>query len=93
MSDMVEKLFSYYQRRLDKKINKQIKEACNTSSNGGKPPKTPPSSSSDSSSNTSFDAHKNHFEKSDMDMPLLKLDIKYNSPMFNGEVNAKKLGD
>ena len=28
-----------------------------------------------------------------MDAPLLKLDRKYNLPMFNGEVNAKKLDD
>ena len=66
--------------------------------NGGDPPKTPPSPSSSSSSSssnssssiTSSYAHKKHYENSDMNMPLLKLDIKYNFPMFNGKVNAEK---
>ena len=65
--------------------------------NGWDPPKTPPyllsSSFSTSSSSTSSDVHKKNFEKYDLDMPLLKLEIKYNLPMFNGEVNAEKLDD
>ena len=67
---------------------------------GGDPPKTPPSPSYSSSSSSSYDtissststdAHKKHFDNSDMNIPLLKLEIKYNFPMSNGEVNAEKL--
>ena len=100
MVDMVHNLFVDYQRRLEKEIKKQMREASSTSmnkGNGGDPPKTLPSSSSSSSSanssHASSDAHKKNFEKYDMDMTLLKLYIKYNLPMFNGEVNAEKLDD
>ena len=104
MTDKVENLFSYYQRRLEKNIRKQINTTGSTSrnkGNGGDHPCTPSSpfsSSSSSSSNkdsaiTSLNAHKKNSENIDLNTPLLKFDIKYNLPMFNGENDAKKLDD
>jgi hypothetical protein len=51
------------------------------------PPSTPPfspsSSSSSSKSNEKKNVHKNKHE-----MPLLKLDVKFELPIYDGEVNA-----
>ena len=62
--------------------------------NGGKPPPSPPSSSSPSShttsSSTTTTAH-THSKTPKGKTPLLKLDIKFKLPMYNGEVNAEKL--
>ena len=60
--------------------------------NGG-PPSSP---SSSSSSFTSSSVHQPHKSKSTSKSPLLKLDVlkldvKFELPMFNGEVNADKL--
>jgi hypothetical protein len=69
----------------------------NTNGNGGNgasPPPSPPSSSSSSSSSTSSrslpNSPKGH-GKTPSQIPLLKLHIKFELPMYNGEVNAKKL--
>jgi hypothetical protein len=55
-------------------------------------PKTPPSSpsSSSTSSNTTSRKHSNS-HKHKPNMPLLKLDVKFVLPMYDGEVNAEKL--
>jgi hypothetical protein len=50
------------------------------------PPSSPSSSSSSSKSNGKKNVHKNKNE-----MPLLKLDVKFELPIYDGEVNAKKL--
>ena len=53
--------------------------------NGDPPrPSSPPSSSSSSSSSV-------HKHRSSGKSPFLKLDVKFELPMFNGEVNAEKL--
>jgi hypothetical protein len=57
--------------------------------NGDKPPPSPPSSSSSTSttlSQTPPNSPKGHGKT-----PLLKLDIKFEFPMYNGEVNDEKL--
>ena len=95
MVDKVEKSFAYYQRRLDKKIKRQIKIAGSTSrkkGNGGDPPKNTPSPSSSSlssysntsSSSISSDAHKKHSENSDMNTQLLKIDMSIVFPCLKG---------
>jgi hypothetical protein len=59
---------------------------------GGNPPEplSSPSSSSSSSSNHSHHSqHSNH--KSSFRKPLLKLDVNFYLPMFNGDDNPKKL--
>jgi hypothetical protein len=62
--------------------------------NGASPPPSPPSSSSSSSSSTSsrplLNSPKGH-GKTPSQIPSLKLDIKFELPIYNGEVNAEKL--
>jgi hypothetical protein len=65
--------------------------------NGASPPPSPPSSSSSSSSSSSTtnsrplpNSPKGH-GKTPSQIPSLKLDIKFELPMYNGEVNAEKL--
>ena len=57
---------------------------------GDPPPSSPSSSSSSDSSKSSQSIPKGH-GKTPPQTPLLKLDIKFELPMYNGEVNAEKL--
>jgi hypothetical protein len=54
------------------------------------PPSTPPSSPS-SSSSSSKSSEKKNVHKNKHEMPLLKLDVKLELPIYDGEVNADKL--
>ena len=54
------------------------------------PPSSPPSSPSSSSSSSKSNAKK-HVHKHKNEMPLLKLDVKFELPIYDGEVNAGKL--
>jgi hypothetical protein len=61
--------------------------------NGASPPPSPPSSSSSTSSTSSRplpNSPKGH-GKTPLQIPSLKLDIKLELPIYNGEVNAEKL--
>ena len=62
--------------------------------NGASPPPSPPSSSSSSSSSTGSrpltNSPKGHC-KTPLQIPSLNLDIKFELPIYNGEVNAEKL--
>jgi hypothetical protein len=62
---------------------------------GKDPPKTPPSPSTPSELDGSFhysdDKKKKTNEKIEVNMPQLKLDIKFDLPVYNGELNAEKL--
>jgi hypothetical protein len=53
------------------------------------PPSTPPSSPSSSSSSSKSNGKKN--VKNKHEIPLLKLDVKFELPIYDGEVNAEKL--
>jgi hypothetical protein len=60
------------------------------------PPQIPPShtsspSSSSSSSSSSKSTARKHVHKHKQEMPLLKLDVKFELPMYDGEVNAERL--
>jgi hypothetical protein len=55
------------------------------------PPSTPPSSPSSSASSSSKSSKKKNEHKNKNEMPLLKLDVKFELPMYDGEVNAEKL--
>jgi hypothetical protein len=59
--------------------------------NGASPPPSPPSSSSSSSSSTSSKHPSNGHGKTPSQIPSLKLDIKFELPLYNGEVNVEKL--
>ena len=54
------------------------------------PPSTPPSSPSSSSSSSKSNGKKNVYKHKN-EMPLLKLDVKFELPIYDGEVNAEKL--
>jgi hypothetical protein len=58
--------------------------------NGASPPPSPPSSYSSSSSTSSKHLPNGH-GKTPSQIPSLKLDIKFELPLYNGEVNAEKL--
>jgi hypothetical protein len=96
MSEMVERMSRDYKKRMKKKGNK--KEACaenGASVNQGaggdfvEPPSSPLSSSSSSSEYSHHSHHSSH--KASFKKPLLKLDVKFILPMFNGDVNPEKL--
>ena len=57
---------------------------------GDPPPSSPSSSSSSDSSKSSQNIPKGH-DKTSPQTPFLKRDIKFELPMYNGEVNAEKL--
>ena len=94
MADRVEKLFADYQERLDKKKRKKEKEKDNASRKGEDPsePSSPSSSSFESSSTASSNPRKEP-EKDKSDLPYLKLDIKFELPTYNGELDVEKLDD
>ena len=60
---------------------------------GEDPPKTPLSSPSflNGSLHSPFEKQRKFDEKIDFNMPQLKLDIKFELPIYNGELNDKKL--
>jgi hypothetical protein len=59
--------------------------------NGASPPPSPPPSSSSSSSSTSSKHLPNGHGKTPSQIPSLKIDIKFELPLYNGEVNTEKL--
>jgi hypothetical protein len=59
--------------------------------NGASPPPSPLPSSSSSSSYTSSKHLSNGHGKTPSQIPSLKLHIKFELPLYNGEVNAEKL--
>jgi hypothetical protein len=56
---------------------------------GGDPPE--PSSSPSSSISSSFDHSHHSSHETSFKKPLLKIDIQFSLPMFNGDANPKKL--
>ena len=106
MTGMVRILYQERNERLEREGSKLQKEEQGSSrgkhdednsnmgngGNGGNgEPPSSPSSSSSSSSSTSSSVHQPHKSKSIGKSPLLKLDVKFELPMFNGEVNVDKL--
>jgi hypothetical protein len=89
-------MYGDYEKRMKK--NGKKKEAPNddyASVNqgvGGDPPELPSSPSSSSSSSYEHSHHSQHSShKSSFKKPLLKLDVKFALPMFNGYANPEKL--
>jgi hypothetical protein len=96
MSEMVERMYGDYERRMKKKGKK--KEAHvddDTLVNqgvGGDPPEPPSSPSSSRSSSSEHPHHSQHSNhKASFKKPLLKLDVKFSLPMFNGDANPENL--
>jgi hypothetical protein len=89
-------MYGDYEKRMKKKGKKkeaQVDDDASVNQGVGGDPLEPPSSPS-SSSSSSFEhsqcshhsSHKASFKK-----PLLKLDVKFSLPMFNGDANPEKL--
>ena len=96
MADIVEKLFVYYQDGLEKKKMKKEKAKDNAWGKGKEPsePSSPSSSSSSCESSGAASSNtKKQPEKAKSDLPYLKLDIKFDLPTYNGEINTEKLDD
>ena len=86
-------MYGDYKKRMKKKGKKKEAHAddddlVNQGVGGDplEPPSSPSSSSSYSSEHSHHSIHKASFKK-----PLLKLDVKFALPMFNGDVNPEKL--
>jgi hypothetical protein len=93
ISEMVKRMYGYYEKRMKKKGKKNEAHADDDASvNQGArgdppdPPYSPSSSVSSSSDNSHHSSHKASFKK-----PLLNLDVKFSLPMFNGDTNLEKL--
>jgi hypothetical protein len=93
---MVEQMYGDYEKRMKKKGKKNEAHANDDASvnqgAGGDPP-DPPSSPSSSSSSSSEHSHHSHHSshKVSFKKPLLKLDVKFALPVFNGDANLDKL--
>jgi hypothetical protein len=91
---MVEQMYGDYEKRMKKneKKNEGHADDDDASVNQGaggdplEPMSSPSSSSSSSSEHSHHSSHKSSFKK-----PLLKLDVKFSLPMFNGDVNPEKI--
>jgi hypothetical protein len=94
ISEMVKVLYDDYleqKRPFQGESSKQDK-----SEEGEDPPKPPPSppsspSSSSSSSTSATSTARKHSHKHKHDMLLLNLDVKFEFPMYDGEVNVERL--
>ena len=92
MSKMMKVLYEDYLQRKRSILGEPSKAK---SEEGEDPPKTPPSPpsypSTSSSSSSSKSTTRKHSHKHKNDMPLLKLDVNFELPMYDGEVNAERL--
>jgi hypothetical protein len=95
MSKMVERMYGDYEKRMKKKGKKneaQVDENALVKQGAGGDPLEPPSSpSSSSSSSSDHSHHSNAIHKASFKKPLLKLDVKFSLPMFNGDANPEKI--
>jgi hypothetical protein len=88
-------MYGDYEKRMKKKSKKKEEQANDNAlvnqGSGGDPPEPPSSSSSSSSSSSEHSHHSHHsIHKASFKKPLLKLDVKFALPMFNGDVNPEK---
>jgi hypothetical protein len=94
--EMVERMYEDYEKRMKKKGKKKKAHVDDDASvnqeAGGDPPEPPSSPSSSSSSSFEHSHHSHHSShKASFKKPLLKLDVKFSLPMFNGDANPKNL--
>jgi hypothetical protein len=96
MSDMVEKMSGDYEKMMKKKEKKKEEppddDASVNQGAGGDPPEPPSSPSSSSSSSSEHSHHSQHSShKASFKKQLLKIDVKFVLPMFNGDSNPEKI--
>jgi hypothetical protein len=94
MSEMVKVLYENYLERKRPVLGESSKGKSEEEEDHPQippsPPSSPPSSPSSSSSSSKSNGKK-HVYKHKNEMPLLKLDVKFELPIYDGEVNAEKL--
>jgi hypothetical protein len=94
MSEMVKVLYEDYLERkrpvLGKPSKGKSEEEEDPPQTPPSPPSSPPSSPSPSSSISKSNAKK-HVHKHKNEMPLLKLEVKFELPIYDGEVNVERL--
>ena len=80
---------------MEKKKTKKEQAKDNDWGKGKDPfePSSPYSSSSSESSSTASANPKKQLEKARSDLPYLKLDIKFDLPTYNGELNTENIDD
>jgi hypothetical protein len=93
MSEMVKVLHDDFLERKKPVLEEPLrKEKSEEKGEYSKPPPSPPSSPSSSSSTSNASSHsmthtiKKHTHKHKSDMPLLKLDVEFELPLYDGEV-------
>jgi hypothetical protein len=93
MLEMVKQMYGDYEKRMKKKGKKKESHGDDDASvnqgAGGDPHEalsSPLTSSCSSSENSHHSSHKSYFKK-----PLLKIDVQFSLPMFNGDVNPEKI--
>jgi hypothetical protein len=96
MSEMVEQMYGDYGKRMKKKGKKNEENADDdalVNQGDREDPLEPPSSPSSSSSSSFEHSHHSHHSsnKASFKKPLLKIDVKFSLPMFNGDANPEKL--
>jgi hypothetical protein len=93
MSEMVKVLYDDKLERKRPILGESSKAKSEEGEDPPKPPPSPPSSPSTSSSSSTISKStaRKHSHKKKHDMPLLKLDVKFELPMYDGEVNAERL--
>jgi hypothetical protein len=93
MSEMVKVLYDDYLERKRPILGESSKEKSEEREDHPKPLHSLSSSPStySSSKTSSKSTARKHSHKHKHDMPLLKLDVKFELPMYDGEVNAERL--
>jgi hypothetical protein len=99
MSEMVERMYGDYEKIMKKKEKKKEAHEDDYASvnqgTGGDLIEPPYSSSISSSSSSEHSHHSHHYHhsshKASFKKPLLKLDVKFYLPMFNGDANPENI--
>ena len=89
MSEMVKVLYDDYLEQKRSILGESSKDKSEEGEDHPKPPSSPSTSSSSSTSSKS--TARKHSHKHKHDMPLFKLDVKFELPMYDGEFNAERL--
>jgi hypothetical protein len=93
MSEMVKVLYEDYMERKRPVLGESSKGKSEEEEDHPQIPPSPPSSPPSSSSSSPKSNAKKHLYKHKNEMPLLKLDVKFELPIYDGEVNAEKLNN
>jgi hypothetical protein len=91
MSEMVQVLYKDYLERKHPVLGNSLKGKSEEEEDQPQIPPSPPSTPPSSPSSSSKSSEKKNVHNNKHEMPLLKLDVKFELPIYDGEVNAEKL--